>query len=196
MKHAFKVLGIAALVSSPALTYAESPSWNAISASYSQTRYDDDDEFKPRGFGLEFSTLVADYLLLGASYEQASDDVWGIDIDITGYTVGAGARLPLNATTDAYITGQYVKADIESSYRQFSYSNSENGYSASTGVRSMLTKQFELGAGLGYTSIADDDNVGMHFGARFYFTPQFSVGLGYSSSDNGSTTSASLSAHY
>lgn len=59
-----------------------------------------------------------------------------------------------------------------------------NGYMLNAGLRSMPKDNIEFDAFIYYEDFEDDNEIGLSFSGRFYPTPQFSVGLGYDTSDD------------
>ena len=89
-------------------------------------------------------------------------------------TLGAGYRLPVNATTDAYFG-----ANLERLGGDF---DDETGYSINAGLRSMVTEQIELAGEVGYYDVYDGEAT-VKIGANYYITPQWAVGASYESID-------------
>lgn len=183
-----KLLLLAALAMASTATLAETPAFNFIEAGYGTGDIDDLDELSPKGFALGGSFLVSESAFVTASYVSLGDDVFGIDIDVVTSSIGLGYRYSLTDSTDAYaaVSYEYVEADIEG----FG-SEDDNGYGLTVGFRSRLTEQFELDGSIGYVDIADESETGIGISGHYYFTPNFAIGVSYSTAADLSITAVS-----
>ncbi|MFT6920100.1 MAG: hypothetical protein ACJA2G_002748 [Cognaticolwellia sp.] len=186
MKRKFLLLAALAMTSS--VTLAGTPAFNFIEAGYGTADIDDVDEVSPSGFAIGGSFLVGESVFVTASYASLGDDVFGTDIDLVTSSIGLGYRLSLTDSTDAYasVSYEYVEADIEG----FG-SEDDNGYGLTVGFRSRLTEQFELDGSIGYVDIADESETAVGISGHYYFTPNFAVGLSYSTTADVSITGVS-----
>nr|WP_297347610.1 porin family protein [uncultured Glaciecola sp.] len=186
MKRKFLLLAALAMTSSA--TLAGTPAFNFIEAGYGTADIDDVDEVSPSGFAIGGSFLVGESVFVTASYASLGDDVFGTDIDLVTSSIGLGYRLSLTDSTDAYasVSYEYVEADIEG----FG-SEDDNGYGLTVGFRSRLTEQFELDGSIGYVDIADESETAVGISGHYYFTPNFAVGLSYSTTADISITGVS-----
>lgn len=143
-------------------------------------------------YGAELSIELGDTLFVkGSIAEGESDDevfggVFSDNVDITAYTVGIGAHLPISARTDFVTEVSYIKNEI--GYRGFD--QDADGYGVDAGIRTMLSDSVELAASVNYVDGDDiDGEVGFTADARFYMSQRLSLSLGYAERDevNGMT---------
>ena len=158
----------ALLASTTSLTAlaANSPDWKFVEAGYTKMDIDDNESFEPDGFTVNGKYLLNNNIYLNGEYSSFEEG--GFDFDML--TLGAGYRLPVNATTDAYFGVNFERIDNNV--------DDETGYSVNAGLRSMITEQVELNGEVGYFDI-DDSEVTFKVGANYYITPQWAVGASY-----------------
>lgn len=191
-----KITLVSALICAAGATQAaERPEWNQLSVSYQSSDYDYADDSLD-GFGLSGSALVSEHVFIAAGFSRASEEyvVFGesVDVDYDSTSLGLGFRSPLSDNTDFFGAVSYEKLDVSFSYMGDSGSEDENGYGLTGGLRSMLTESLEIYGALNYIDIADESDTGVGIGADYYLTPNFALGVGYSTADDVDTTSASL----
>ena len=138
------------------------------------------------GFGIYGSTALNDSFFLTGSYlsiESDDDLTDGFSVDkaeATGFSVGVGFHTPINATVDFVSILSYADAEIEFADE----SEDGNGYVIAAGVRALPSDVLELSAFIDYADIEDGSETGYSLGARYFATPDVSLGLGYGSSDD------------
>lgn len=138
------------------------------------------------GFGVYGSTALNDSFFLTGSYlsiesdDQFTDGFVTDDIEATGFSLGIGFHTPINATVDFVSTLSYADAEIEFADE----SEDGNGYVIAAGVRALPSDVLELSAFIDYADIEDGSETGYSLGARYFATPDVSLGLGYGSSDD------------
>jgi hypothetical protein len=93
---------------------------------------------------------------------------------------GVGFHTPINATVDFVSTLSFADAEIEFADE----SEDGNGYILAAGVRALPSDVLELSAFIDYADIEDGSETGYSLGARYFATPDVSLGLGYGSSDD------------
>lgn len=187
------ILAIAVLAASASTAaIAKSPDWDLVQVGYAQTDIDGFDEFSPAGFTLSGSTLVSENIFVLANYSLLSDDVLGVDLDLTQASIGFGYRHEMTASTDVYgsIAYEYVEADA--SLGGMSESADDDGYSLKVGVKSMLTENFEIDANLGYIGSDGEGDATFSVAGNYYFTQNVAVGLSYYLTDNLDTLGVSV----
>ncbi|VEL98961.1 opacity protein-like surface antigen [Alteromonas sp. 76-1] len=152
-------------------TLAESPDWRYVEGGYSKMDFDDNESFEPDGFVLSSKYLLNSNIYLNGEYSNFEEGSFDFDM----LTLGAGYRMPLNATTDAYFGANFERIDGDV--------DDETGYSVNAGVRSMVTEQVELLGEVGYYDVEDGDAT-FKVGANYYITPQWAVGANYKLMDD------------
>ncbi len=138
------------------------------------------------GFGIYGSKALNESFFLTGSYlsiesdDQFTDGLVTDDIEATGFTFGVGFHTPINSTVDFVSTLSYSDVEVEFADE----SEDGNGYILATGVRALPTDVLELSAFIDYADIEDGSETGYSLGARYFTTPDISLGLGYGSSDD------------
>ena len=151
---------------------AASPNWQFAEAGYTNL---DNDFVDFDGLSISSKYLLDNNIYLNGEYSDLSKD--GYDLNRT--TLGAGYRIPMNSTTDAYVGANYERVDTNLV--------DENGYSVNAGVRSMVTREVELMGQVGYYDV-DDGDVTVKVGANYYFAPRWAAGLSYEKIDDADFT--------
>ncbi|MDO8907005.1 MAG: hypothetical protein Q7W55_00750 [Pseudohongiella sp.] len=137
-------------------------------------------------YGAGLSIALGDTLFLkGTIAEGESDDavfsgVFSDNVDISAYTLGLGAHIPISSRSDFVTSISYIKNEV--GYRGFN--QDADGYGIDAGVRSMLNDWIEIQAAVNYV---DGDNFDGKFGfsseARFYVAQSLSLSIGYAKRD-------------
>ena len=188
-----KLLTIALLLTmTSAFADNKGPSWNFLELSYLDVDVDDTD-FSPSGFGIGGSALITDEVFLFASYADASETVFGEDIDISTTILGVGYRFEVNDTSDFALGLGY--ADAEACLGSFGCAD-DNGYAAIAIFATRIADNVELSFGAEYVDIADESSTGTSITASYYFTDGFSLGLGWGTDDDVDTLSLNAKFHF
>lgn len=188
-----KLLTIALLLSmTSAFADGKGPSWDFIELSYLEVDVDDTD-FSPSGFGLSGSTLLTDDIFLFAGYADASESVFGTDVDISTTTLGLGYRFAVNDTSDFAVGLGY--ADAEACLGNFGCAD-DNGYAVLAIFATRIAENVELSFGAEYVDIGDESSTGTSITASYFFTDQFSLGLGWGTDDDVDTMSLNAKFHF
>ncbi len=138
------------------------------------------------GFGIYGSKALNESFFLTGSYlsiesdDQFTDGPVTDDIEATGFNFGVGFHTPINSTVDFVSTLSY--SDVEAEFAD--ESEDGNGYILAAGVRALPSDVLELSAFIDYADIEDSSETGYSLGARYFTTPDISLGLGYGSSDD------------
>ncbi|WP_421132896.1 outer membrane beta-barrel protein [Alteromonas sp. A079] len=150
---------------------ADSPNWRYVEGGYTKIDFDNNESFEPDGLTVNSKYLLNNNWFLNGEYSFFEEGNFDFDM----LTVGAGYRLPVNATTDAYFGAnlERVDGDVED----------DTGYSINAGLRSMITDQVELAGEVGYYDI-DEGEATIKVGANYYITPQWAVGASYEMIDD------------
>ncbi|UVW34688.1 porin family protein [SAR92 clade bacterium H455] len=138
------------------------------------------------GFGIYGSKALNESFFLTGSYlsiesdDQYTDGPVTDDIEATGFNFGVGFHTPINSTVDFVSTLSYSDVEVEFADE----SEDGNGYILAAGVRALPSDVLELSAFIDYADIEDSSETGYSLGARYFTTPDISLGLGYGSSDD------------
>ena len=172
------LLGSALLLSVAATPAFAGPNWNQITGTYSSF---DIGILDFDGFGVSGTKLLNSNVFVAGSLSTTSEDQTNEDVTFNEISLGLGYRYAVNNTTDIFGVISYEDAEVDS---DFSSSESENGYGLKAGVRSMVAPKVEVSANVSYIEIDDLDDVTFSVSGDYYFTKQFSAGVGYSSGYN------------
>ena len=107
-----------------------------------------------------------------ASYNTSDLDV-GLDVDT--WIIGAGYRYPLRDNIDIY--GRVLYLNTEADVSGVAASRDDDGLGVLARLRMRVSNEFEVEGGILYTDIVDTDT-SLQASARYYFTDEFSAGLG------------------
>ena len=107
-----------------------------------------------------------------ASYNTSDLDV-GLDVDT--WVIGAGYRYPLRDNIDIY--GRVLYLNTEADVPGVAASRDDDGLGVLARLRMRVSNEFEVAGGILYTDIVDTDT-SLQASARYYFTDEFSAGLG------------------
>ena len=174
------LLLLSSVFATPA-AFAETPHFNYVSGGYLNADLDGDDA---NGWTLDGSKLLGDNFFVSGQYKTVGDSEDGLDVDLNWLSAGVGYRTAMSESTDFYGLVTYENIETEVSYSGSDFSDDENGYGLSAGVRSMLTDSIEIDGRLGYIDIADDSETAITLGARYYVNTNFSVGTSYTTIDD------------
>jgi len=193
-----KMILAASLVCIAGLAHAvESPKWDMVQLGYLSVDLDDDISFD--GFGIAGSKLLGENVFIMGAYGRLSEDVDvvgdSVDLDYTPLSVGLGVRHPVAPNIDIFGVVSYEDVELKASYSGDSDSVSDNGYGFSAGVRAMVIPSLELSGSLNYINM-EESETGFGVSAHYYFTDQFSLGAGYSKSDDVDGTSLVASFYF
>ncbi len=187
------VLASALLLLVNSIQAAESVRWDSASLSYQSVEIDED---KLTGYDVSGSKLIGEDFFIAGSYSSVSDDtdVFGakVDVDFNTLSVGIGYRHAISSNSDLFGIVSYEDIEVEASFQGNSRDVSDNGYGLQAGIRSLVTQNIELSGSLNYIDINDESETGINVSAMYHFTNQFSIGAGYSKTDD--VDSLSLSA--
>ncbi|MEW6995038.1 porin [Colwelliaceae bacterium MEBiC 14330] len=179
---------------------ASSPNWTYVQGSYVMFDIEDSDGLEPSGFGVKGSRLIGDNFFVMGGFSLLNDEValYGVsvDVDYAQLSLGLGYRYGLTESSDIYMAVSYEDVALKASAGGFSENESDNGYGIQVGVRSMVTDSIELSGSLGTVSIDSESETAFGLGADYFINKNFSLGLGYSSSDDMDTTSFNLRYSY
>lgn len=169
----FIILLALAFACAPLATQAEEISYSYLEAGYVNVDVDDFDE-DVDGFLLRGSFEITENAFLFAGYSDLMATINGFDIDFTDIELGAGYAWPLSNTASLYGKISYVNSEAEA----FGESLDDDGYGLAAGVRGLVAPSFELEGYISYVDLSDlGDNTAFGAAARYYFMPQFALGV-------------------
>lgn len=194
MRGTILSLAVASLACSPLVSYAGDISYSYAEIAYVSTDIDDFDETFD-GLALAGSFEVAENFFLFGSYADQSGDFGSVDIDATSWTIGGGYAYPVSDTMDLVGRLAYVSAELEASAFGESGNVDDDGYSLSAGLRALPIEQLELEGDITYVDLSDaGDSTVFGIGARYFFFPQFAMGVAAGFGDD--STSYGVSARW
>lgn len=178
------VIGVISFIASFSLTAEES----ALSYTYAGIGYETGDiaDIDFSGFGIYGSKALNESFFITGSYlsiesdDQFTDGFVTDEIEATGFNLGIGFHTPINSTVDFVSTLSYADAEVEFA----DDSEDGNGYILAAGVRALPSDVLELSAFIDYADVDGGSETGYSLGARYFTTPDISLGLGYGSSDD------------
>jgi hypothetical protein len=171
------LLSSALLLSVAATSALAAPKWDQVTATYSSFEVGVVDF---GGFGVSGTKLITPNLFIAGGLATTSEDDTVLDTTFNELSLGLGYRHALNNTTDVYGVISFEDLEAETDFG----SDSENGYGLKAGIRSMVTPKVELAGEIAYVDIEDIDDVTFSISGEYFFTNQFSAGIGYSSGLN------------
>ncbi|HIP81704.1 MAG TPA: hypothetical protein EYH16_04760 [Leucothrix mucor] len=125
-------------------------------------------------YGIDGSYGVTPNVNLLGSYSTTEAG----DIDVSGFSLGAGYHAPISPSTDFVGEVSYINIEADGVEDQ-------SGYGLNAGVRHKVSPEIEANASINFVDIEDKDDTSFTVGGRYYFNQQFSAGLGYETGDDG-----------
>lgn len=167
--------GVVLAAATQLATAADGPEYTYAELGYVNTNGDDVDG---DGFDANISFGATDLIFLKFGYRRDWLDVTGVtgDVDANTFLIGAGAHYTVMDQLD--LVGSLSYVDIE--YSSITPSQGDDGYEASIGVRSMVTKELELNAFAALVTTGnlvnnDDDDTVYSLGAVYKLNKDFSL---------------------
>jgi hypothetical protein len=148
--------------------------YSYVELEYADTEFDvsDGGNIDGDGFTLRGSIELSDEWHAFASYGQSDLD-FGIDLDT--FTIGAGYVYPLKDDLDLYGRVMYIKEDVD--FPSPFADPDDDGLGLQVRVRGRINPNFEVEGGIQYLHI-DNSDTSLQAEGRYYFTNEFSVGVG------------------
>ncbi|QCZ94912.1 porin family protein [Salinimonas iocasae] len=171
---------------------AVEPVYDYASIGYSQADIDNSDGFQPSGVKIFASKALTDHIFLNGSFSRLSDDVDAFDLDFDEASLGVGYRYGLTSSTDVYGTLSYEYVKLTAKIGSRSESIDDNGYGLTAGVRTMLTRSFELRGAVKFIDVDEGSDTGVSVAADYFFTDQFALGAEASIGDGVNTYGVNL----
>ena len=181
----------------PALAAAQNngtrPQSSQFNYSYVEISYDESDfdvgagDIDGDGLTLSGSYEINDDWHAFASYGTADLD-FGIDIDTLA--LGAGYVFPLQDDVDLYGRVLYINTDVDV---PGGGDSDEDGLGLQFRARMLVADDLEVEGGIQYIDVGENDT-SLQVGARYYFTEEFSAGIGLTF--GGDTDGIGINARY
>ncbi|MFL0811174.1 MAG: porin family protein [Agarilytica sp.] len=170
----FIIAGIAIFGLNSAIVVAETPSFNKFEVGYGVTKNGESDVFDYDGLTLRGSYEFMDNLYVTGSYsdetQSEKSELTDDKFEINSYSLGAGFYLPLGESNAFYMEASYADIEVEVD----GVSQSEDGYIATTGIRSMVTDQLEIYGELSHLAF-DTQATTLSAGTRYHFTDNLGI---------------------
>ncbi|MBL4821374.1 MAG: hypothetical protein JKY98_10365 [Gammaproteobacteria bacterium] len=116
-----------------------------------------------------------------AGYSKVEFDDFD-DFDVSGTELGIGYNMAISDAIDFVATASWITADVDISGIG---SDSDDGLSATLGIRAWASKFWEVNTGIGIAKFSDSDNdTAVYAGADYYVTRNISIGLSGAWSDS------------
>lgn len=172
---------LAAAILSPTLVAAQQQprAQSPFNYTYAEIAYDETDFDLPGandldgdGLTLSGSYAITDEWHAYASYATADIDDFNVDIDT--WTIGAGYRYPFRDNIDIYGRILYISTEAD---LPGPGDADDDGLGLQVRMRARMNDQLELEAGIQHLDVTDSDT-SLQGSARYYFTDQFSAGIG------------------
>lgn len=157
----------------PAFAQAEGFSYSYLEGAYVNSDVDNFDK-DIDGFSLRGSFEVTDHVFLFGNYTDQSTSILGTDVGLQQFQLGAGYAWPVGKNIDLYGKLGYAHAELDVP----GPNPDDNGYTLGVGLRGRPLEALELEGGINYLDLNDSgDDTSLNVGARYFFTPQFAVGV-------------------
>lgn len=155
-------------------------SYTWVEGSYSDVSLDDSDfDFDGDAYGINAAWQLNETVFVFGGYEYGDYD---FDVDTDTFELGVGLAFPVGRMADFVVGASYV--DVSADLPGFG-SVDDDGYSLFGGFRFGLTESFQVDAGVSYVDFSDSgDDTSYSITGRYYFTPSWAIGVGYTSGDD------------
>jgi len=181
----FKILPalVATAAVLPVVAQADGLSYSYLEGAYINTDIDNFDR-DVDGFALRGSFEVTDNVFLFGDYSDQSTSIFNTDYGLQQLKLGVGYAWPLDKNLDLYGKVGYVHAELDVPGRN----PDDDGYLLAVGMRGRVLDALELEGSVNYIDLNDSgDDTSLGLAARYFFMPQFAVGLEGDFGDNADT---------
>lgn len=173
MRNPLLAIGSVAALAAAAPALADGLSYNYIEGAYAMAEIEDLDA---DGFGVNGAVELTPNLHAFGSLRNLDFD--DIDAELDTLTAGLGVNWPLAENVDVIGGASFERQKIEGT--------SESGWGIGAGVRGRVMNNLELTGAVKYADVGDFGNsTTFTAGGRWYFTPNFAVGVDYNRIDLG-----------
>ncbi len=187
MKNTFRLSLLAAAALFSSQSFAESPNWDFLELNYLNQEFDT--LVEPKGLEVKGVRLLTDDIFLKGSLQVTGHSMLNDDFDYQTLDLGLGYKLSLYENTDWWASASLIRMEAESNHLNIE----ENGFALATGVRSMLTDDFELSGEISYANLNRDNGIEYLIGSEiqddnhttatlqgtYYLTENLGLNLGY-----------------
>ena len=157
----------------PVLAHADGLSYSYLEGAYINSDVDNFNE-DVDGLALRGSFEITDQVFLFGSFSDQSTSIFGSDVDLTAFRIGAGYAWPIAKNVDVYGRIGYARVEADLPGPNLS----DDGYTLGVGMRGRVIEPLELEGAVNYTDLNDSgDDTSLGLAARYFFTPQFAVGV-------------------
>ncbi len=180
-KTTISILALCSLTSA----YADNFNYNYVQGDYSFINDFDIDQ----GVKVSGSYDVAYNINILGSYfvSTSSDSKIADSVDLNVYTLGVGYHSDISDSTDVLAEIGLFNTSADVKKGAFTTSKDNSGYTLSLGVRHKLQEKLELNARFDHRNSSDVTDNTFTLGSRYYFKPDWSVGLDFNTgADDGS----------
>lgn len=188
MKKILFALGVASLSLS---TQASDLSYSNVGLSYLNG---DVGKWDADGFGFDASLAISNSFFVDGSYSRV--DIDDFDAESDSYSLGLGFHAPITSTADIVLGVSWLHAEADACLYSTCASVDDNGWGTEAGIRWLVAPQFEANIFVGYADIGDDDDTSIRLGGRYFITQLFSIGAGYSSTNDADVDLWDINMHY
>jgi hypothetical protein len=164
-----------------------------LTYSYLQAEYvgvELDGGAKGDGFDFSASAEIGSAIHVFGGYgELAFDPFLGAEIDTATLNAGVGYHRAIGGRISLFGEVGYVDVDLDSSTGDVS----DDGYSASIGIRGLVASSIELNGAISFVDLGDaGDDTAFSAGFLFNVNSTVSVGMGYTTSDDSDSLSVGV----
>lgn len=185
----------------PSATSQSAFSYSYLQVGFSRTDIDGfDDDADGFSFLGSYSVSPQFFAFAGAGFSSVGVYIVDLgsgtiigedDLESTTIQAGFGFHQAIAVRTD--FVADFAIGRVEADVNAIDYSDSTTIWAIEAGLRHMLVDQLELNGALVFHDGNDvDSEFGAALGARFYATPQLSVGLGFAAFDESNSLGLSL----
>ena len=172
---------------------AEQPSYNYVQIGYQKIEVDEvfpGVDVDGDGFGIAASLEVGDSLHIFGGYSQADFD---FDVDIDQLNFGLGYHTGISDSLDFVAELSWIRAEADFA----GFSDDEDGYGASIGLRGFAGRSVELVGMIDYVDIGSGSGDTSVEGAlRYYFSPRFALDINAGTGDDVTTYGAGFQLYF
>lgn len=170
-----KLLLATMVLAASSTAFAAGPQYSYVQGQWQESEFDDSNADLD-GFGVAASIDLNQEFFAFAQYASLDDS--GVEVD--RLAIGGAYKMPVGTYTDLNFGAGLVSYDAD--FGPFFRDDDDSGLLLTAGIRSMLNKQLELGAGVTYEDAFDIDMLFNVYGA-WHFNNKVSAGLSLTEGD-------------
>lgn len=180
MNKILLAISTALLGTSTFVAQAAEPNYNYVQASYNWAGISPDvgSDIDLNAWNLSGSVEFIDHFYGFAGYQDGSGDDWSSST----WNIGLGYKMNVAKNTDWFIQGKYINESLEYEYGGIKLiDESGSGFGFGTGLRGMVTDQFELQGAINYTMVNGiyGDGFGVGVSGIYHINDTWGINLGY-----------------